>query len=126
MKKTILALALLAATSAFALDIGVGVASASGTSLTSGGAVSGGTQGSVLFGTSAGHQDATSLGGSENTTLVNSTGGVTTSLHEDSATSNQAGFSFGFAGQQGGSLAGSQSTASGSFGLLKGFVFANP
>jgi hypothetical protein len=127
MKKTLIALALSAlAASSFALDIGVGVAGANGTSATSGGAVAGGTQGSLLFGVSAGHQDASSAGGAENTTLVNSTGGTTTSLHEDTASANQNGFSFGLAGQNGGSLGTSTSSASGSFGLLKGFVFVNP
>jgi len=127
MKKTLIAIALSAlAASSFALDIGVGVAGANGTSATSGGAVAGGTQGSLLFGVSGGTQTASSAGGAENQTLVNSTGGITTSLHEDTASASQTGGSFGFAGQNGSSLGGSQSSASGSFGLLKGFVFVNP
>jgi len=126
MKKSLIALALLAATSAFALDIGAGVAGATGTSATSGGAIAGGNQGSLLFGVSGGTQTASSAGGAENTTLVNSTGGTTTSLHEDTASASQGGFSFGLAGQNGSSLGASNSSASGSFGLLKGFVFVNP
>ena len=126
MKKSLIALALLAATSAFALDIGVGVAGANGTSATGGTAVSGGQQSSAFFGVSGGTQTAASTGGSQNITTVNSEGGNTLSLHEDTATSSQAGGSFGLAQQSGASLAGSTSTASGSFGLLKGFVFVNP
>jgi len=128
MKKLLVLAALVAASfgSAHALDIGLGLAGATGSSTTSGGAVSGGRQGSALLGLSGGSQTASSLGGSENTTTVNSLGGLTTSLHEDSATSSQVGGSLGLAGQGGFSGAGSQSGASGSFGLLKGFVFANP
>jgi len=126
MKKTLIALALLAATSAFALDIGVGVAGATGTSATSGGALAAGQQSSALIGVSGGTQTAASTGGSQNITTVNSEGGNTLSLHEDTATSSQVGGSLGLAQQSGFSGAGSTSSASGSFGLLKGFVFVNP
>jgi hypothetical protein len=127
MRKTLIAIALFASFgAASAFDLGVGIAGANGTSVSSGGAVAGGRQGSALLGLSGGTQTASSAGGAENTTLVNSTGGVTTSLHEDTASASQTGGSLGFAAQTGGSLAGSQSGATGSFGLLKGFVFANP
>jgi hypothetical protein len=126
MKKTLIALALLAATSAFALDIGAGVAGATGTSASGGSAAAGGQQSSVLFGVSGGTQTANSTGISGNLTSVNSTGGTTISEHQDTAGATQTGGSLGFAQQSGASLGGSTSTASGSFGLLKGFVFINP
>jgi hypothetical protein len=122
MKKSLIALALLAATSAFALDIGAGVAGATGTSATG----AGGQQSSALFGVSGGTQTAASTGISGNLTSVNSTGGTTVSEHQDAAGATQTGGSLGFAQQSGSSVAGSTSTASGSFGLLKGFVFINP
>jgi hypothetical protein len=126
MKKSLIALALLAATSAFALDIGAGVAGATGTSATGGSAAAGGQQSSALFGVSGGTQTAASTGISGNLTSVNSTGGTTVSEHQDAAGATQTGGSLGFAQQSGSSVAGSTSTASGSFGLLKGFVFINP
>jgi hypothetical protein len=126
MKKTFFALALVAAAfSASAIDLGAGIAGATGASVSSGGAVAGGRQGSALIGVSGGTQNAASTGISGNVTGVNSTGGSTISEHQDTASSNQTGGALGLAGQRGGSLAGSTSSASGSFGLLKGFLFLN-
>jgi len=127
MKKTLIALALAAlGSSAFALDIGVGVAGATGSATSAGGAAAGGQQGSILAGVSGGQQTAGSTGISGNITTVNSQGGTTISEHQDAAGANQVGGSLGFAAQTGASVGASQSSATGSFGLLKGFVFANP
>lgn len=115
-----------ASAGAFALDIGVGVAGATGSSTSAGGAVAAGRQGSALIGVSGGTQTANSTGISGNITTVNSQGGSTISEHQDTAGATQSGGSLGLAAQGGFSAAGSQSSATGSFGLLKGFVFANP
>lgn len=127
MKKSLIALALAAlSASSFALDAGVGVAGATGTSASSGGAVAVGQQSSALIGVSGGSQNAASTGISGNLTTVNSQGGTTVSEHQDTASSNQVGGSLGLAQQSGFSAGASNSSASGSFGLLKGFVFVNP
>lgn len=127
MKKTLISLAMLAlSASVFALDIGAGVGSATGSATSVGGATATGSQGSALIGVSGGAQTANSTGISGNLTTVNSLGGSTISEHQDTAGATQGGFSLGLASQTGTSTGSSLSGATGSFGLLKGFVFVNP
>lgn len=127
MKRLIIALAAIVAFgAASAAELGLGIAGATGSSATGGGAVSAGRQGSALIGVSGGAQTASSTGLSGNITTVNSAGGSTISEHQDTATSGQVGGSLGIAAQTGFSGAGSVSQASGQFGLLKGFIFATP